>query len=124
MFSKINWFYVSCVLGIVLVMFAGNQVVLYSKEEAKIVDLTTKLQNIELELKDTQDRFERMKFEKDVLISQKDVELKSLKDEIDKIKHTKQGLREEITSLKTQVQIKEHENTHAEDGAVAQNKGN
>ena len=111
MFGKINWFYVSCVLGIVLVMFAGNQVVLYSKEEAMINDLRTELEASQNEAKQLKDELQRISFEKEMLVSQKDVEIKNLRDDMDKMRDRKDLLRYEIQALKTQT-IQNENNTH------------
>ena len=111
MFGKVNWFYVSCVLGIVLVMFAGNQVVLYSKEEAMINDLRTELEASQNEAKQLKDELQRISFEKEMLVSQKDVEIKNLRDDMDKMRDRKDLLRYEIQALKTQTIQSEH-NTH------------
>lgn len=114
MFGKVNWFYVSCVLGIVLIMFAGNQVVLYSKEEAMINDLRAELEASQNEAKQLNDELQRISFEKEVLVSQKDVEIKNLRDDIDKMRDRKDLLRYEIQALKTQsIQNTQNEhNTH------------
>lgn len=114
MFGKVNWFYVSCVLGIVLVMFAGNQVVLYSKEEAMIKDLRAELEASQNEAKQLNDELQRISFEKEVLVSQKDVEIKNLRDDMDKMRDRKDLLRYEIQALKTQsIQNTQNENnTH------------
>ena len=111
MFGKINWFYVSCVLGIVLIMFAGNQVVLYSKEEAMINDLRTELEASQNEAKQLKDELQRISFEKEMLVSQKDVEIKNLRDDMDKMRDRKDLLRYEIQALKTQT-IQNENNTH------------
>ena len=111
MFGKVNWFYVSCVLGIVLVMFAGNQVVLYSKEEAMINDLRTELEASQNEAKQLKDELQRISFEKEMLVSQKDVEIKNLRDDMDKMRDRKDLLRYEIQALKTQT-IQNENNTH------------
>lgn len=119
MFGKVNWFYVSCVLGIVLVMFAGNQVVLYSKEQAMIKDLRTELEASQNEAKQLKDELHRMSFEKEVLVSQKDVEIKNLRDDIDKIRDRKDLLRNEIQDLKIQ-SIQSIQNKHNDEENATQ----
>lgn len=122
MFGKINWFYVSCVLGIVLIMFAGNQVVLYSKEEAMIKDLRAELEASQNEAKQLNDELQRISFEKEVLVSQKDVEIKNLRDDMDKMRDRKDLLRNEIQALKTQsIQNTQNEdNTHKDEENATQ----
>lgn len=122
MFGKVNWFYVSCVLGIVLIMFAGNQVVLYSKEEAMINDLRTELEASQNEAKQLNDELQRISFEKEVLVSQKDVEIKNLRDDMDKMRDRKDLLRYEIQALKTQsIQNTQNEhNTHKDEENATQ----
>lgn len=122
MFGKVNWFYVSCVLGIVLVMFAGNQVVLYSKEEAMITDLRAELEASQNEAKQLKDELNRISFEKEMLVSQKDVEIKNLRDDMDKMRDRKDLLRNEIQALKTQsVQsIQNENNTHKDEENATQ----
>lgn len=122
MFGKVNWFYVSCVLGIVLVMFAGNQVVLYSKEEAMIKDLRTELEASQNEAKQLNDELQRLSFEKEVLVSQKDVEIKNLRDDIDKMRDRKDILRNEIQALKTQTaqSIQNTQNEHKDEENATQ----
>lgn len=117
MFGKINWFYVSCVLGIVLIMFAGNQVVLYSKEEAMIKDLRTELEASQNEAKQLKDELQRISFEKEMLVSQKDVEIKNLRDDMDKMRDRKDLLRYEIQALKTQTaqSIQNTQNEHKDE---------
>lgn len=119
MFGKVNWFYVSCVLGIVLVMFAGNQVVLYSKEEAMITDLRTELEASQNEAKQLNDELQRISFEKEVLVSQKDVEIKNLRDDMDKMRDRKDLLRYEIQALKTQ-SIQNTQNEHKDEENATQ----
>lgn len=122
MFGKVNWFHVSCVLGIVLVMFAGNQVVLYSKEEAMINDLRTELEASQNEAKQLKDELHRISFEKEMLVSQKDVEIKNLRDDMDKMRDRKDLLRYEIQALKTQTaqSIQNEDNTHKDEENATQ----
>ena len=122
MFGKINWFYVSCVLGIVLIMFAGNQVVLYSKEEAMIKDLRTELEASQNEAKQLKDELQRITFEKEMLVSQKDVEIKNLRDDMDKMRDRKDLLRYEIQALKTQTaqSIQSIQNEHKDEENATQ----
>ena len=119
MFGKVNWFYVSCVLGIVLVMFAGNQVVLYSKEQVIIKDLRTELEASQNEAKQLKDELQRLSFEKEVLVSQKDVEIKNLRDDMDKMRDRKDLLRDEIQTLKIQ-SIQNTQNKHKDEENATQ----
>lgn len=122
MFGKVNWFYVSCVLGIVLVMFAGNQVVLYSKEEAMINDLRRELESSQNEAKQLKDELQRISFEKEMLVSQKDIEIKNLRDDMDKMRDRKDLLRNEIQALKTQTaqSIQNTQNEHKDEENATQ----
>ena len=122
MFGKINWFYVSCVLGIVLIMFAGNQVVLYSKEQVIIKDLRTELEASQNEAKQLKDELQRLSFEKEMLVSQKDVEIKNLRDDMDKMRDRKDLLRYEIQALKTQTaqSIQNTQNEHKDEENATQ----
>ena len=122
MFGKVNWFYVSCVLGIVLVMFAGNQVVLYSKEEAMINDLRRELEASQNEAKQLKDELQRISFEKEMLVSQKDIEIKNLRDDMDKMRDRKDLLRNEIQALKTQTaqSIQNTQNEHKDEENATQ----
>ena len=122
MFGKVNWFYVSCVLGIVLIMFAGNQVVLYSKEEAMIKDLRAELEASQNEAKQLKDELQRISFEKEMLVSQKDVEIKNLRDDMDKMRDRKDLLRNEIQALKTQTaqSIQNTQNEHKDEENATQ----
>ena len=122
MFGKVNWFYVSCVLGIVLIMFGGNQVVLYSKEEAMINDLRAELEASQNEAKQLKDELQRISFEKEMLVSQKDVEIKNLRDDMDKMRDRKDLLRYEIQALKTQTtqSIQNTQNEHKDEENATQ----